>query len=87
MDEFVRLLEKVENPGTFSVGGALSSIPPGLKVKGLGTIALPFLAQQAEALIQLSTQAPFGRGEETIVDTTVRNVWQISAGQRRANLI
>ena len=79
MNEFVRLMETVENPGTFSVSGTLSSVPPGLRVEGVGPIALPFLPQQAEALIAQSEQAPFGRGEETIVDTSVRNVWQISA--------
>ena len=78
MHKLVQLMEKVENPGTFSVSGSLPATPPGLKVKGLGSIALPLLPQQAEALIQLSEQAPFGRGEETIVDTNVRNVWQIS---------
>ena len=79
MNEFVGLMEKVETSGAFSVSGTLPPVPPGLKVKGLGNVALPFLEQQAEALIKLSQQAPFGRGEETIVDTNVRNVWQISA--------
>ena len=79
MNEFISLMEKVENPGTFSVSGKLTSKPPGLKVKGFGTVALPFLEHQAKALIQLSEQAPFGRGEETIVDTKVRNVWQIAS--------
>lgn len=79
MNELVTLLEKVENPGTFSVSGTLPAIPPGLTVQGLGTVALPILTQQAEALIALSEQAPFGRGEATIVDRSVRNVWQISA--------
>ena len=79
MNELISLMEKVENPGAFSVSGELTAIPPGLKVKGFGMVALPFLEQQAKALIQLSEQAPFGRGEETIVDTKVRNVWQISS--------
>ena len=79
MNEFISLMERIENPGTFSVSGKLTSIPPGLKVKGFGMVSLPFLEHQAEALIKLSEQAPFGRGEETIVDTEVRNVRQISS--------
>jgi len=78
MNEFINLMEKVESSGTFSVGGTLPPIPPGLKVKGLGQVALPVLEPQAKALIQLSQQSPFGRGEETITDTNVRNSWQIS---------
>ena len=79
MNEFISLMERVENPGTFSVSGTLTSIPPGLKVKNFGIVSLPLFEQQAKALIKLSEQAPFGRGEETIVDTKVRNVWQISS--------
>jgi len=78
MNEFINLMEKVESSGTFSVGGTLPPIPPGLKVKGLGQVALPVLEHQVKALIQLSQQSPFGRGEETITDTNVRNSWQIS---------
>jgi predicted 2-oxoglutarate/Fe(II)-dependent dioxygenase YbiX len=78
MNEFINLMEKVESSGAFSVGGTLPPIPPGLKVKGLGQVALPVLEHQAKALIELSQQSPFGRGEETITDTNVRNSWQIS---------
>ena len=79
MNELVDLLERIENPGTFVVDGKLSSVPPGLKVKGLGLIALPFLEHQAQTLIQVSEQAPYGLGEETVLDTKVRNTWQISS--------
>ena len=79
MTELISLLEKVKSSGTFSVGGMLPPIAPGLKVKGVGNIALPLLEHQARALIELSQQAPFGRGEETIVDTDIRNAWQIPA--------
>ena len=79
MNKLISLMENVENPGTFSVSGTLPSIAPGLKVKGLGTVSFPFPESQARALIELSEQAPYGRGEETIMDTTVRNVWQISS--------
>lgn len=63
MNELVTLLEKVENPGAFSVSGILPTIPPELTVLGLGMVALPILPQQAEALVALSEQAPLGRGE------------------------
>lgn len=78
MNDLVRLMEKVDTPGTFSVSGTLTSIFPGLTVKGFGLVSLPLCEPQAKALIELSKQAPFGRGEATIVDTEVRKVWQIS---------
>src|SRR5256885_854583 len=79
MQELIPLMDKVKTSGAFSVSGTLPSIPPGLDVKGVGNIGLPLTAHQARALIALSEQAPFGRGEETIVDTDVRKSWQISA--------
>ena len=80
MQELITLMDKVKTSGAFSVSGTLPSIPPGLDVKGVGNIGLPLTEHQAKALIELSEQAPFGRGEETIVDTDVRKSWQISAG-------
>ncbi|MCP5099641.1 MAG: 2OG-Fe(II) oxygenase, partial [Chloroflexi bacterium] len=79
MNELLTLMDKVKTSGTFSVGGTLPSIPPGLKVKGVGHIALPFLEQQAKSLIEFSRQSPFGYGEETIYDTNVRKSWQFAA--------
>jgi predicted 2-oxoglutarate/Fe(II)-dependent dioxygenase YbiX len=79
MQELITLMDKVKTSGAFSVSGTLPSIPPGLHVKGVGHIGLPLTEHQAKALIELSEQAPFGRGEETIVDTDVRKSWQISA--------
>jgi predicted 2-oxoglutarate/Fe(II)-dependent dioxygenase YbiX len=79
MEKLIELMNKIENPGTFSVGGQLSSLSPGLKVKGFGMVSLPIMPVQAQMLIQLGDQAPYGRGEDTLVDTQVRKVWQISA--------
>ncbi len=79
MQELITLMDQVKTSDAFSVSGTLPSIPPGLHVKGVGHIGLPLTEHQAKALIALSEQAPFGRGEETIVDTDVRKSWQISA--------
>lgn len=78
MQSFVALMQKVEGAGTFSVFGKLDPVFPGLIVKGVGEISLPLLQGQAEQIIEQCELAPFGRGEETILDTNVRNVWQIA---------
>lgn len=79
MQTLLTLLDKVQSSGAFSVSGAMPSIPPGLTVVGIGHIGLPLAAEQAQALIARSEQAPFGRREATIVDTDVRKNWQIGA--------
>lgn len=54
-----------------------------MEVNGVGPIALPLLPTQAEQLIAVAERAPYGRGEETLVDTDVRRTWQIDAGRIR----
>ncbi|MEZ4865579.1 MAG: 2OG-Fe(II) oxygenase [Caldilineaceae bacterium] len=79
MQTLLTLMDKVKSSGAFAAGGTLPSIPPGLTVAGIGHIGLPLTAEQAQALIAHSEQAPFGRREATLVDTDVRKNWQIGA--------
>lgn len=51
---------------------------PGLWLKNGGGIGLPLSDRDAEALVAASRQAPFGKGEDTIVDTAVRKTWELS---------
>jgi hypothetical protein len=46
-------------------------------VEGLGRIQYPVSAAQAKKLIQLAAPARFGKGEDTITDTQVRDTWEI----------
>lgn len=52
---------------------------PQLSVDSLGHIALPLNHVDARRIIAAGHQAPFGRKEQTIVDTTVRRTWEINA--------
>ena len=73
-------LEDVKGIETFATGGKLEGAPlPGLSVKGVGPIGLPLSDAQAKHIIEKSTQAPFGRGAETVVDTSVRLCRQVEA--------
>ena len=54
---------------------------PGLEVEGVGDVGVPVSASDAKRLIKQAAQAPYGRGEETIVDTKVRRVWQLEPQQ------
>lgn len=46
---------------------------PRLSIEGIGRIAFPLLASQAKEIIEIAELAPFGLGQETLLDTTVRN--------------
>lgn len=75
------VLQKIRRPGDFYVSGVTRIFTPSLEVDGVGPIALPLLPIQAEQLVAVAGQAPYGRGEETLVDTTVRRTWQIDAAR------
>jgi len=44
-------------------------------------VGLPLCKSQANDLIQVASRVPFGKGEQTIVDTSVRCTWQLSPSQ------
>ena len=74
-------LQNVQRPGNYYATGTLEVFPPHLEVESVGRIALPLLPIQAEQLVAVAEHAPYGRGQETIVDTQVRRTWQIDANR------
>jgi predicted 2-oxoglutarate/Fe(II)-dependent dioxygenase YbiX len=70
-------LRSVERPGDFCVGGMREIFTPAIDVDGVGRIAIPLLPMQVEQLLATAEPAPYGRGEETVLDRDVRRTWQI----------
>ncbi|KAF4987490.1 hypothetical protein FDECE_15410 [Fusarium decemcellulare] len=56
---------------------------PGLEIDGERLIPLPLTEHDAQALKSVCRQAPFGRGDDTVVDTSVRNTWELDHSQFR----
>ncbi len=76
-------LRSVERSGDFCVGGIQEVFMPTIDVDGVGRIAFPILPVQAERLAAIAEAAPYGRGEETVVDREVRTTWQIDSAKVR----
>ena len=79
--ELAAALATVRTPGDFCAAGTSATPLPRLTVDGVGPVALPLLAVQAEQLIAVAERAPYGLGEQTLVDPQVRRTWQISPNQ------
>ena len=77
----VTLLGTLGESSQFATSGSLTPVLPGLEVKNVGSIGAPVSAADAKRLIAKASQAPYGRGAATIVDTDVRRVWQIEPSQ------
>jgi hypothetical protein len=74
-------IKKINRPGSFCATGSDRAVNPGLEVAGLGPIGLPLTSPQAKKLKAQCRQAPYGKGEATLVDTAVRRVWQLDPGR------
>lgn len=76
-------LKSVKRPGGYATGGVRSMPLPSLSMSSEPNVilGLPLGNSQVKSFIGLSTRAPFGRGEETIVDTSVHCTWQLSPQQ------
>jgi hypothetical protein len=74
-------LNQIQSPGTFASFNRLSPFDPQIHVYGVGKITLPLATSQAQEMIETANRAPYGRGDETIVDTSVRNTWELSPGR------
>lgn len=76
-------VESVEGNGSFASQARFDEVNPGLEVEGLGRFGMPLSEPEIRRLMLSSHQAPFGKGEETIVDTSVRKTWEIDATKIR----
>jgi hypothetical protein len=76
-----QLLAGLGEASQFVSVGQVSAVLPGLEVKGVGPIGIPVTPADAKRLITKASQAPYGLGEETIVDKDVRRVWQLEPSQ------
>lgn len=76
-----QLLAGLGEAARFESVGQLPAVLPGLDVKGIGPIGVPVRPADAKRIIGTARQAPYGRGEATIVDTDVRRVWQLEPSQ------
>ena len=81
--ELAAVVATVRRPNDLFVSTMIGFLAPQLEVEGVGQIALPLLPTQAKQLVIAAEQAPYGRGEQTLVDTAVRRTWQIGPDQVR----
>ncbi len=61
----------------FCCAGVVPIVSPKLSVGSTNAIRLPITKLSATQIIAAARQAPFGKGQETLVDQYVRNVWEL----------
>ncbi|KAJ9616979.1 hypothetical protein H2200_000700 [Cladophialophora chaetospira] len=77
-----KTLSEIDRPSTFACGERLDDgANPGLLLKGHGLLGMPLSDNDARAIISQSRQSRFGRGSETVVDTSISDSWQLDPDQ------
>ncbi|KAK0501477.1 hypothetical protein EDD18DRAFT_1066392 [Armillaria luteobubalina] len=67
--------------GSYAYSGILPQVPnPCLSIEGIGPVGLPLSPRDARLIIECASQAPYGHNEQTIVNTEVRDTWEIDQG-------
>ncbi|KAM0324713.1 hypothetical protein ACHAPQ_008270 [Fusarium lateritium] len=81
--DLLQAIENVRYSGTFAFNAELKALPRdvGISVEGVGAISLPLGESCARKIISKARQAPYGKGSDTIVDTAVRNTWELDPAQ------
>ena len=75
------LLLSIDRPGDFCAHGKLFAPMPRLEVEGVGLLSFPVPDSQVRALIAAAERAPYGKGPDTLLDTSVRDCRQIDAAR------
>ena len=77
-----QILSEIQCSGSFLTSGSFKSgINPGLEVPSAGPIGLPLSVEAAKKIIQASHISPYGKGNETLVDESVRKSWELNTDQ------
>lgn len=73
-------LRSIDSKGDFACFRGLNGIlDPNLHINGLDrAVKLPLSPDDANAIIDVCHRSPFGKGEETLVDTSVRKCWELN---------
>lgn len=84
-DRLLAFLNEIKDPlGTYATHGIVENWPPygpRVTVDGIGRISFPLMDMAVEPLKSLATIAPFGRGDKTLYDESVRKAWQIDGSK------
>lgn len=67
--------------GPKAVSGVIDDAEAEIELNGFGPLPIPMRPKHVRELESLTTQAPFGKGSQTVVDTNVRNTREIAPGQ------
>ncbi len=77
IDSLSEAIAQATRSAKFCVSGCFADIDPGIEVDGLGAVRIPLKRGMAKELVAQCQTAPYGKGTQTLVDTKVRNTFEL----------
>lgn len=75
---FENVVSRITSSGSFATfAQSAALVLPGLLIQGFGNVETPISSEQARLLFNHGRQAPFGKGNETLFDTSIRQTQEI----------
>lgn len=85
-DENLSDSDELDDQTYFCVEDTFLSKDINVTVEGVGNITFPISEDTVNSLIKISSKAKFGRGEDTILDTSVRDTQMIPASKLKVEI-
>ena len=82
-ERLAQLLGATNGRGSFSARRTAKPTDLHIDVVGVGPLTMPVSAAAAKRLIAIALPAQYGRGEQTLTDTSVRYTWQVPKSRVR----
>ena len=76
-ERLAALLVRASGDGSFSAARTAPTGDLQLEVRGVGPIELPVPPTQARALCEVARPGRYGRGEQTLTDRRMRDMWEV----------
>lgn len=73
------VLSKIGRQTTFAARHTLPAAALRIRIAGVGQLDLPISAAKAKALCRIAKPARYGYKDRTLLDTSVRDTWEIAA--------
>ncbi|MFV8326046.1 2OG-Fe(II) oxygenase [Flavobacterium sp. ZS1P14] len=77
--QLLGVLNEIKGSGSFVSSDSKPFLSPGLKIQGIDEIGFPVNSLQIKEIIKVAHKAPFGKGSQTVLDSTVRSAWEVNA--------
>lgn len=78
----VTCIDDVDSYGSFATFGTFENyVNPGIVVHEVGSIGLPLSSNDAQSLIRACQNSPLEKENQTLIDETVRKIWEIDGSE------